>query len=286
MIENNIFATILAGGKSSRFGTDKSLVKLGDKSLLDHTIDKITKTFNEIIIVSNNKSLKIKDKNIKIIPDCLPGQLGPLIGVLSAMKWIKENQNLLSQQKINSSILQRYESLEQENERLKQILNAASNLDNKVEITRIISVNVNPYRHTIVIDKGERDGVYEGQVLLDADGVIGQILHTNFLTSEAILISDSDHALPVEINRNGLRTIVLGNGSYTKLDVPYIPNNADIEIGDLLVTSGLGGKFPPGYPVAKVDFIESDLSEQFYKVSAKPIAYLNQVREVMLLQPE
>ena len=199
---------------------------------------------------------------------------------------IKENQNLLSQQKINSSILQRYESLEQENERLKQILNAASNLDNKVEITRIISVNVNPYRHTIVIDKGERDGVYEGQVLLDADGVIGQILHMNFLTSEAILISDSDHALPVEINRNGLRTIVLGNGSYTKLDVPYIPNNADIEIGDLLVTSGLGGKFPSGYPVAKVDFIESDLSEQFYKVSAKPIAYLNQVRELMLLKPE
>ena len=199
---------------------------------------------------------------------------------------IKENQNLLSQQKINSSILQRHESLEQENERLKQILNAASNLDNKVEITRIISVNVNPYRHTIVIDKGERDGVYEGQILLGADGVIGQILHTNFLTSEAILISDSDHALPVEINRNGLRTIVLGNGSYTKLDVPYIPNNADIEIGDLLVTSGLGGKFPSGYPVAKVDFIESDLSEQFYKVSAKPIAYLNQVREVMLLQPE
>ena len=199
---------------------------------------------------------------------------------------IKENQNLLSQQKINSSILQRYESLEQENERLKQILNAASNLDNKVEITRIISVNVNPYRHTIVIDKGERDGVYEGQVLLGADGVIGQILNTNFLTSEAILISDSDHALPVEINRNGLRTIVLGNGSYTKLDVPYIPNNADIEIGDLLVTSGLGGKFPSGYPVAKVDFIESDLSEQFYKVSAKPIAYLNQVRELMLLKPE
>ena len=199
---------------------------------------------------------------------------------------IQENQNLLSQQKINSSILQRYESLEQENMRLKQILNAANNLDNKVEITRIISINVNPYRHTIVIDKGERDGVYKGQVLLDADGVIGQILHTNFLTSEAILISDSDHALPVEINRNGLRTIVLGNGSYTKLDVPYIPNNADIEIGDLLVTSGLGGKFPSGYPVAKVDFIESDLSEQFYKVSAKPIAYLNQVREVMLLKPE
>ena len=199
---------------------------------------------------------------------------------------IQENQNLLSRQKINSSILQRYESLEQDNERLKQILNAANNLDNKVEITRIISINVNPYRHTIVIDKGERDGVYKGQVLLDADGVIGQILHTNFLTSEAILISDSDHALPVEINRNGLRTIVLGNGSYTKLDVPYIPNNADIEIGDLLVTSGLGGKFPSGYPVAKVDFIESDLSEQFYKVSAKPIAYLNQVRELMLLKPE
>ena len=92
MNENNILATILAGGKSSRFGTDKSLVKLGGKSLLDHTIDKIIKTFNEIIIVSNNKSLKIKNKNIKIIPDCLPGQLGPLIGVLSAMKWVKKNK--------------------------------------------------------------------------------------------------------------------------------------------------------------------------------------------------
>ena len=90
MNENNILAAVLAGGKSSRFGTDKSLVKLGGKSLLDHTINKIEKTFNEILIISNNKSLTIKDKNIKIIPDCLPGQLGPLIGVLSAMKWAKK----------------------------------------------------------------------------------------------------------------------------------------------------------------------------------------------------
>mgnify|MGYP001159805796 CR=1 FL=1 len=92
MNENNILAAVLAGGKSSRFGTDKSLVKLGGKSLLDHTINKIEKTFNEILIISNNKSLTIKNKNIKIIPDCLPGQLGPLIGVLSAMKWAKKNK--------------------------------------------------------------------------------------------------------------------------------------------------------------------------------------------------
>ena len=123
-------------------------------------------------------------------------------------------------------------------------------------------------------------------MIVDADGVMGQILDTNFLTSEAILISDADHALPVQINRNGLRTILLGSGSYTNLNAPYIPNNADIKIGDLLVTSGLGGKFPAGYPVGTINSIVRNPSEQFSNVTAKPIALLNQAREVMLIKAE
>ena len=197
-----------------------------------------------------------------------------------------ENKILLNQQNINNMTLQRYQSLEQENLRLREILNAATRLEHKVEIARIISANINPYRHTIVINKGEKDDIHAGQVIVDADGVMGQILYTNFLTSEAILISDADHALPVQINRNGLRTIVLGNGSYTNLNAPYIPNNADIKIGDLLVTSGLGGKFPAGYPVATINSIERNPSEQFSNVTAKPIALLNQAQEVMLIRVE
>ena len=197
-----------------------------------------------------------------------------------------ENKILLNSQNINNTTLQRYQSLEQENSRLREILNAATRLEHKVEIARIISANINPYRHTIVINKGDKDGIHAGQVIIDADGVMGQILYTNFLTSEAILISDADHALPVQINRNGLRTILLGSGSYTNLNAPYIPNNADIKIGDLLVTSGLGGKFPAGYPVGTINSIVRNPSEQFSNVTAKPIALLNQAREVMLIKAE
>lgn len=197
-----------------------------------------------------------------------------------------ENKILLNTQNINNTTLQRYQSLEQENSRLREILNAATRLEHKVEIARIISANINPYRHTIVINKGDKDGIHAGQVIVDADGVMGQILDTNFLTSEAILISDADHALPVQINRNGLRTILLGSGSYTNLNAPYIPNNADIKIGDLLVTSGLGGKFPAGYPVGTINSIVRNPSEQFSNVTAKPIALLNQAREVMLIKAE
>ncbi len=197
-----------------------------------------------------------------------------------------ENKILLNQQNINNMTLQRYQSLEQENLRLREILNAATRLEHKVEIARIISANINPYRHTIVINKGDKDGIHAGQVIVDTDGVMGQILYTNFLTSEAILISDADHALPVQINRNGLRIILLGSGSYTNLNAPYIPNNADIKIGDLLVTSGLGGKFPAGYPVATINSIVRNPSEQFSNVTAKPIALLNQAREVMLIKAE
>ncbi|MDH4109208.1 MAG: rod shape-determining protein MreC, partial [Gammaproteobacteria bacterium] len=146
-----------------------------------------------------------------------------------------------------------------------------------------MSVNGNPFRHSIVIDKGSRDGVYDGQAILDANGVLGQVIGTGAFSSEGLLISDPDHALPVEVNRNGLRTIARGTGEFDRLDLPFLPNNADIKEGDILVTSGLGGSFPAGYPVAVVESVQRLPAEPFAEVSARPSAALNQVREVMLV---
>ena len=146
-----------------------------------------------------------------------------------------------------------------------------------------MAVDANPYRHNIVIDIGERDGVYDGQAIVDADGVIGQVLEVGLATSQAILISDPSHALPVEVNRNGLRTIANGTGEFDRLDLPFLPNNADIRPGDLLVTSGLGGAFPAGYPVATVDTVNRIPQEPFADVTAMPSAALDQVREVLLI---
>lgn len=203
--------------------------------------------------------------------------------ISSRKELIQENKRLYEDHLQKELALQRLASLEQENIRLREILNASSTIKNSVQIARIISTDINPFRHLVVINKGEQDGTYNGQALVDSNGVIGQILQTNFLSAKVILISDTDHALPVEINRNGFRALAQGNGSFDSLSIPFIPNNADIEIGDLLVTSGLGGKFPIGYPVAIIDSISLNPTKQFADVIAKPLAPLNQVREVILI---
>ena len=133
------------------------------------------------------------------------------------------------------------------------------------------------------MDVGRRDGVCDGKALIDADGVVGQVIEAGLMTSQAMLISDTDHALPVEVNRNGLRTIVVGTGRIDQLQLPFVVNNADIRVGDLLVTSGLGGTFPAGYPVAIVETVTRLPHEPYAEVTATPAASLGQVREVMLI---
>ena len=167
--------------------------------------------------------------------------------------------------------------------RLRTMLEARTQVKNEVGVASIMSVSANPFRHVLVIDKGQNEGVYDGQAMIDADGVVGQVIVTGLFSAQAILISDPDHALPVEINRNGLRTIAVGTGELDRLDLPLLPNNADIRVGDLLVTSGLGSAFPAGYPVAIVGTITRIPQEPFASVSAKPTAKLNQVREIMLI---
>jgi rod shape-determining protein MreC len=194
-----------------------------------------------------------------------------------------ENNRLKAERLITRARLQRLISLEAENDRLREILDARELVRDDVRVVEILSVDANPYRHNIVISAGELDGVYDGQAIVDADGFVGQVIRTGRNSAQAILISDPDHALPVEVNRNGLRTIAVGIGKSDVLDLPFLPNNADIQVGDLLVTSGLGGAFPPGYPVAVIASIDRIPQEEFAAVSATPTAALDQVREIMLI---
>jgi len=194
-----------------------------------------------------------------------------------------ENSRLNIERLLTRARLQRYSALEAENARLRSMLEARATVRDQVRIAEIMSASSNPFRHVLVVDKGTRDGVYDGQTLVDANGVVGQIIAAGVLSSQSILISDPDHALPVEVNRNGLRTVAVGTGDYDRLDLPFLPNNADIREGDLLVTSGLGGAFPAGYPVAIIDSITRIPQEPFAVVTAKPAAALNQIREVMLI---
>ncbi len=194
-----------------------------------------------------------------------------------------ESSRLKAESILTQAKLQRYAALEAENARLRAMLEATSRVRDRVRVAEIMSVSPNPFRHSIVIDKGTRDDVYDGQAIVNANGVVGQIMNTGLLSAQGLLISDPDHALPVEVNRTGLRTIALGTGEFDRLDLPFLPNNADIEEGDLLVTSGLGGMFPRGYPVAVISKITPVPSEPFAEVSARPAAALNQIHEVMLV---
>ena len=190
---------------------------------------------------------------------------------------------LRAEKLLTNARLQRFNALEAENARLRALLDARTRVRDQVRVAEIMSVDANPYNHSLVINVGSQDGAFDGQALVDADGVVGQVIETGLMTSHAMLISDSDHALPVEVNRNGLRTIVVGTGEIDRLDLPFVVNNADIRAGDLLVTSGLGGAFPSGYPVAVVESVTRLPQEPYASVTARPAASLGQVREVMLI---
>lgn len=199
---------------------------------------------------------------------------------------LEENARLKRKQLLLGSQLQKLTALEAENRRLRLLLESSVRLGERVLIAELLKVDFDPYRHQILINKGTRHGAYAGQPLLDEAGIVGQIVHANAFTSTAILITDPNHAVPVQVNRNGLRTLAVGTGNFQLLELPNVPNNDDIWVGDLLVTSGLGGHFPRGYPVAKVIQVEFDPSRPFARVVARPTAHLDRHREVLLIVGE
>jgi len=197
---------------------------------------------------------------------------------------IDENSRLHNQQLLYDVRLQRLDQLERENIRLQQLLESSSQVEDTVLIAELMRVDLDPYSHIIQLDKGTRDGVFVGQPVLDAQGVMGQVDTVGRSTAVVRLITDPSHAIPVQINRNGLRTIAFGTGNLRKLDLPHLPNNADVEVGDLLVTSGLAGSFPQGYPVARVTEVSRERGLPFARISAAPSAELDRSREMLLVR--
>jgi rod shape-determining protein MreC len=198
---------------------------------------------------------------------------------------LEENRRLREQQLLLQSKLQRFAVLEAENERLRELLESSLQLNEKVLVAELLAVELQPFRHQIVIDKGRREGAYNGQPVVDARGVMGQIIHVGPFTSTVLLITDPSHAIPVVVNRNGLRAIAIGVGEGNKLRLDHLPTNADIREGDLIVSSGLGGRFPAGYPVGTVTSVTLLPGEPFAQVTVTPTARLEQNREVLILWP-
>ncbi|MES1944871.1 rod shape-determining protein MreC [Salinisphaera sp. PC39] len=202
---------------------------------------------------------------------------------------IAENEALSQQVLLLRARLQKLAALEAENDRIRALLSSARSLDEEVLIAEILSVSPDPYRHYVNLNKGEADGVFPGQALVDANGIMGQVTQVNAMGSTAIMITDPNHGIPVEFNRTGLQTIAQGTGKSERLLLPFLPANADVVEGDLLVSSGLGGRYPAGYPVARVSEVTHQPGDEFLTVIAEPTASLNRGREVLLVwtpQPE
>jgi rod shape-determining protein MreC len=195
----------------------------------------------------------------------------------------EENRRLRQRNFLTTAQLQKLTVLEAENRRLRTLLESAANIPQRAIIAELINVDDDPYRHRILVGKGTTHGVRRGQPVLDANGVVGQIMHAGPLASTAVLITDPSHALPVQVDRNGLRGLLLGTGRFDRLELPHVPNNADVQVGDLLITSGLGGRFPRGYPVARVVSVEPDPGQPFARIVARPTTELDRIREVLLL---
>ena len=178
------------------------------------------------------------------------------------------------------------EILKQENARLRSLLASPLRSDMKKMVAEILSVDSDPYTHQVVINRGAADGVFEGQPVLDAQGIVGQILHVGQNSSRVILITDISHSVPVRVNRNGLRLQASGSGRIDRLIHNFVPHSADIKVGDLLVSSGLGEKYPEGYPVATVIYVSQDESREFVQVYSSPIAQIDRVRYLLLLSDQ
>ena len=191
----------------------------------------------------------------------------------------QQEQQLLT---LRSRLL-KLDQLEHENQRLRELLGSPVHKESRKMVAELLSVDSDPFSHQVLINKGALDGVYNGQAVINDQGVIGQVLHVGSTTSRVLLITDSSHGIPVRVLRNDLRAIASGSGELDKLELRNLPRNTDVQVGDLLVTSGLGGRFPEGYPVATVtrsDYVEG---KPFAQVEAKPLVALDRLRYLLLL---
>lgn len=199
---------------------------------------------------------------------------------------IEDNARLSARNLILEQKLQKYAALMAQNVRLRELLNSSRIVEERVLVAELIGIDPDPKVQQIIINKGSLNHVYVGQPLLDAHGVMGQVISVSPFTSRVLLITDSNHRVPVQVNRNGYRMIASGTGSSDHIELQHAPDTADIQEGDLLMSSGMGQRYPVGYPVAVVTEVARDTGHPFSRIIAKPVAQLNQGRLVMLVFTE
>ncbi|QHC93974.1 rod shape-determining protein MreC [Pseudomonas sp. M20] len=215
----------------------------------------------------------------------LPGRLWEGIASQfgSRTELVAENEKLKTENLLYQGRMQKLAALTEQNVRLRELLNSSALVNEKVEVAELIGMDPNPFTHRIIINKGERDGVVLGQPVLDARGLMGQVVELMPYTSRVLLLTDTTHSIPVQVNRNGLRAIASGTGNPERLELRHVADTADIKEGDLLVSSGLGQRFPAGYPVATVKEVIHDSGQPFAIVRAVPTAALNRSRYLLLV---
>jgi len=204
---------------------------------------------------------------------------------LSSIEKLQRENGRLRQENLRfQGELYKLGSLEIENEQLRQLLNSAPKEKDDFIVANIAAVNIEPYQRQLILDKGLSDSIIKGQVVTDASGVVGSVIQTTTDASRILLLTDVNHAIPVESLRSGVRSILVGASNDDFVMLQHLPNTTDIKEGDIFVTSGIGGKYPFGYPVAKVTYVEQDPANPFSIVKLKPLANLGTNRQVLVLR--
>ncbi len=206
--------------------------------------------------------------------------------LVSRSTLIEENDRLRGESILLEAQVLQMAALRAENVRLRALLNSSALLQDDVLVAELVGISPDPSRQLVVLNKGSSDGVFAGQPLIDSQGLMGQVVEVTGSSARVLLITDSTHAIPVQVNRNGVRAIVEGVGRLDRLELRHVAATEDIEVGDLLVSSGLGGRFPVGYPVAEVTDVVRDPGQTFARVLARPSAALNRSRHVLLVFTE
>ena len=243
--------------------------------VMDHKYQRLEVLRNSVAVASEPLFM------IAAVPANIFGWLNEQI--TSHQTLISTNRRLTAENSELQGRMLRFQALEEENSRLRTQLSASLSVGDRVTLAELVGVNLSPYKQEVIIGRGSTSGVYSGQAVINDKGVMGQVTRVTPFRSTVLLITDTLHSIPVRVLRTGLRTIALGTGRIDRLELPYLPDSANIRVGDMLVTSGLGGRFPPDYPVARITSIEKGEDMRASIVVATPLANLAQDHDVMLV---
>lgn len=261
-------------------GAGYLLFALGLISLILASIDSLTSLL--MPVRQNVGTLMSPAYFIAQTPYQLTEQVGRVFASRDTLQ--KTNDELEQRIAVLAQVSQQVRSLSAENERLRALLGSQQRLATEVLISEIVGVVPDPRVHQVVLDKGADAGVFVGQAVIDATGLFGQVIAVENTTSRVLLVSDVAHAVPVEVNRNGVRSIASGTGVFSELTLESVPVSTDIRENDLLVTSALGGRFPRGYPVGSVRSVVIEPGAAFAQVVLQPAAALDRTRYVLLIR--